>query len=134
MPENRTRQAEAALHRLTKQFTVWRHQRRSVRGSRIPAPLWTEAIRLGQILPLRQVAHQLGLKPQALRRQSGLSSPTLPTSVRPPAPAFVEVSRGSWSAPAVEVEIHRPDGVRVQLRAHDPVVVLPVLQRLLERC
>jgi hypothetical protein len=118
-------QAEAALQQLAEQFTHWRQSRRTPYGPRIPEALWTEAIRLGQILPLSRVAKALHLKPYALKRRSGLGKSLAP----PPAQdlPFVEVTLGAHRAATTEVEIQRPDGMRLRITYHDTAPALTAL-------
>jgi hypothetical protein len=117
--------AEVALQQLAEQFSVWRHSRRTPYGPRIPEALWTEAIRLGQVLPLTRVAKALRLKPYALKRRSGVGA----TPATPPARElpFVEVSLGAPRPATAEVEIQRPDGTRLRITYHDTAPGLAAL-------
>ena len=117
--------AEVALQQLAEQFSHWRQSRRTPYGSRIPEALWTEAVRLVQQLPLTRVAAALHLKPHALKRRSGRG----PTAATPPARAlpFVEVSLGARRAATTEVEIERPDGMRLRITYHDTAPALASL-------
>jgi hypothetical protein len=123
-------QAEAALQQLAEQFSQWRQSRRTPRGPRIPDTLWTEAVRLVQVLPHSQVAKALGLKPHALKRRCAVMDGTPTPS--PSAPRFVEVT-APWSRSTTEVEIQRPDGVRLRITYsdHSPTL-LSLLQTFLE--
>ena len=118
-------QAEAALPQLAEQFTHWRQSRRTPYGSRIPEALWTEAVRLVQQLPLTRVAEALHLKPHALKRRSGIGT----TAATPPARElpFVEVSLGARRAATTEVEIQRPDGMRLRITYCDTAPALASL-------
>jgi hypothetical protein len=119
--------ANGALQQLAEQFTHWRQSRRTPRGPRIPEALWTEAVRLAHVLPRSQVAQALGLKPQALNRRCA----TVEGASPPAAPYFVEVT-APWRMPTTEVEIQRPDGVRLRITYRDPSPALvPVLQTFL---
>jgi len=122
--------AEVALQQLAEQFTHWRQSRRTPRGPRIPEALWTDAVRLVQVLPRAQVAKALGLKPHALNRRCAVMDGTLRPS--PPAPHFVEVA-APWPRATTEVEIQRPDGTRLRITYSEPAPTLvPVLQTFLE--
>jgi hypothetical protein len=129
-------QAEAHLSDVAQQFAQWRQSRSNPHGSRIPEPLWAEALTLAQVLPLTRVARQLGLKPHTLKRrrgdQAGTAGPTGPT--RPPrTPPFVEVTADAWRPVTTEVEVHRPDGTRLRITYSDPSPALaPLLQTFLE--
>jgi hypothetical protein len=118
-------QAEAALPQLAEQFTHWRQSRRTPYGPRIPEALWTDAIRLVQVLPLTRVAKALHLKPHALKRRSGLTTPPAPPPVREL--PFVEVSLGAHRAAATEVEIQRGDGTRLRITYWDAAPALTSL-------
>ena len=48
-----TLQAEAHLRDVARQFTQWRQTRANPRGSRIPEPLWAQAIALAAAVPSR---------------------------------------------------------------------------------
>ena len=103
MTEATPTSAHEALAQVRTHFTHWRQQRPTPRGTPIPQPLWAEAVRLTQLLPLTQVAKHLALKPAALRRHAGLASvPPAPPSRL--APTFVEVTRAP-TVPTTEVEL-----------------------------
>ena len=68
-------QAEAHLQQVAEQFTQWRQSRPSVRGSRIPATLWTEVLALVEVFAVPRVAKALHLKPQALKRRQSAPGP-----------------------------------------------------------
>jgi hypothetical protein len=124
-------QAEEHLSEVVQQFAQWRQRRANPRGSRIPEPLWAEAIALAEVLPPTRVARHLGLKPHALkRRRAGHGTPAV--TARPaPAAAFVEVTAAGQ--PAAEVEVSRPDGTRLRITYHDATPALaPLLQTFLE--
>jgi hypothetical protein len=125
-------QAEAHLRHVTQQFAQWRRHRPTPRGYRIPDPLWAEAVRLAQVLPLTRVAKQLGLKPAALKRRRAALGTMGGAPVPPAAPQFVEVPASAWHLAPVEVEVQRPDGVRLRISYRDPAPVLTLLQTLLE--
>lgn len=124
-------QAEEHLRDVAQQVTQWRQTRANPRGSRIPEPLWAEAIALAAALPLPRVARALGLKPYALKRRRG-DVPSA-TGSRPLAPAFVEVRAATESPATVEVEVVRPDGSRLQITYHHTTPALAsLLQTFLE--
>ncbi len=124
-------QAEEALIHLTHHFAQWRQSRRTPRG-RIPQELWAQAVALTATLPVTRVAHHLGLTSQALKKRRAALKAT--ASPLPPAqvPHFVEVA-AAWRTPVTEVEIQRPDGVRLRITYRDtsPALV-PLLQTFLE--
>ena len=122
-------QAEEALTHLTHQFAQWRQRRTTPRG-RIPKSLWAQAATLAHVLPCARIATQLGLTPQALKRcRDALRRPpalTLP----PPAPQFVEVAP-AWRSPTTEVEVQRPDGMRLRI-TYSEAALAPLLQTFLD--
>ena len=117
--------ADSALPQLAEQFSHWRQSRRTPYGPRIPETLWTEAIGLVQFLPLRRVAKALRLKPHALKRRSGLSKPPAASPAREL--PFVEVSLGAHRPTTAEVEIQRPDGMRLRITYRDAAPALAAL-------
>jgi transposase-like protein len=124
-------QAEEALLHLTHHFAQWRQSRRTPRG-RIPPELWARAVALTASFSVSRVAKQLGLTPHALkrRREAIHGLPTPPPA--PHAPQFVEVAP-AWRTPATEVEVHRPDGVRLRIIYSDAAPALvPLLHTFLE--
>ena len=126
-------QAEEHLRDVAQQFAQWRQSRANPRGSRIPEPLWTEALVLADVLPLTRVARQLGLKPHALKRRRGdLGSTAVPTPPQRPA-SFVEVTAAAWRPATAEVEVQRPDGTRLRIAYHeDAPPLVSFLQTFLE--
>jgi len=124
-------QAEEHLRHLAQQFAHWR-QRRTTPHGRIPQALWAQAVTLAQVLPCVRVAKHLGLTPQALkrRRDATRSAPVLTPPPYPP--QFVEVA-AAWRTPATEVEVQRPDGMRLRITYSDPSPALaPLLQTFLD--
>ena len=117
--------AEIALQQLAEQFSHWRQSRRTPYGPRIPEALWTEAIRLVQVLPLTRVAKALRLKPPALKRRSSVGTTLAPPPTREV--PFVEVSLGAPRSATAEVEIQRPDGTRLRITYRDPAPGLTAL-------
>jgi hypothetical protein len=98
-------QAEEALTHLTQHFAQWRQSRRTPRG-RIPAGLWARAVALTATFSVSRVAKQLGLTPQALKRQRDTLNGILAPAALSSSPPFVEVatplantSDGSGSPP-----------------------------------
>ena len=117
--------ADVALQQLAEQFSNWRQSRRTPYGPRIPEVLWTEAIRLVQVLPVTRVAKALHLKPHALKRRSGLNKPPAASAARDL--PFVEVSLGAPRPTTAEVEIQRPDGTRLRIMYRDTAPGLAAL-------
>jgi hypothetical protein len=124
-------QAEEALTQLTHHFAQWRQSRRTARG-RIPQELWVQAVALTTILSVTRVAHQLGLTPHALKKRRAALNGTAPPLPPAQVPRFVEVA-AAWRTPATEVEVQRPDGMRLRITYCDssPALV-PLLQTFLD--
>ena len=118
-------QAEEALTQLTHYFAQWRQSRRTARG-RIPQELWAQAVALTATLPVTRIAHQLGLTPHALKKRRAALNGTVPPLPPAPVPRFVEVA-AAWRTPATEVEVHRPDGMRLRITYTDSSPALVAL-------
>lgn len=131
MSSNGRASADDALRALAARFEYWRRTR-AVPQERIPAELWEQAATLSTILPPSRVAQTLRLSRGALQahRATHLRSPV---PAGPPAPfSFVEVT----AAPAgrdlprgVEVEVTRPDGVRLRIHYREAAPPLAPLVR-----
>jgi hypothetical protein len=122
-------QAEERLQQVAEQLTQWRQGRPSVRGSRIPAALWSTILQLAEVFSVSHVAKHLRLKPQALKRRRGeTAAPPVAAS-----PRFVEVTPAVEPAGPVAVEVQRPDGTRLRITYSESVPPLaPLLQTFLE--
>jgi hypothetical protein len=122
-------QAEERLQDVAEQLQQWRQTRPSVRGSRIPAPLWSEILRLAEEFSVPQVAKHLRLKPQALKRRRGETA--APSSAS--SPRFVEVTAAAGPSRPVAVEVQRSDGARLSITFSESVPALAsLLQTFLE--
>jgi hypothetical protein len=112
-------QAEQALVELAEQFTHWRQSRAS-RHERIPTPLWDQAVALSQVLPNGQVAKALRLSATDLKNRRLAQQATVPSPASEIDSPFIEVTpvgagwRGGPSA--TQVELERPDGLRLRIR------------------
>jgi|SRR5215471_3595121 len=126
-----TAQAEEALTQLTHHIAQWRQSRRTARG-RIPQELWVRAVALTTTLSVTRVAHQLGLTPHALKKRRAALNGTAPPLPPAQVPRFVEVAP-AWRTSATEVEVQRPDGMRLRITYSDssPALV-PLLQTFLD--
>ena len=134
MPTNTSLHADHQLDQLAGQFEHWR-QTRAHPGDRIPHHLWEQAATLAQGLPYSRVAQHVRVSPSDLKKHIA----ALPASP-PPAPAmpppFVEVPAApAWlpATAALEIEMERPDGVRLRLRCPESTTpVAEVVQAFLE--
>jgi hypothetical protein len=124
-------QAEDELRQVAQQFSQWRQNRTTPRG-RIPSPLWAQAVALTRVLPLSQVAKQLGLCPQRLRKRGGGKAVAAGSSAPSVAPPFIEVTP-AWRSPTAEVEVQRSDGTHLHITYHEAAPALvPLLQTFLD--
>lgn len=122
-------QAEEQLHHVAEQLTQWRQSRASVRGSRIPAALWSEILQLTEEFSVPHVAKVLGLKSHALKRRRGETAAQATTA----SPQFVEVTAAVGQVGAVAVEVQRLDGTRLRITySESPPSLVPLLQTFLE--
>ena len=124
--------AEHQLDQLAGQFAHWRQTRTHPYG-RIPQPLWDQTVALTSVLSPSRVAKHLRLRLADLNRHIAshheLAAPTT-------TPGFVEVPPPLSCPPllgGLEVELHRPDGARLHIHAHDASLpLLPIVQSFLE--
>ena len=117
--------ADHQLDQLAGQFEHWR-QTRAHPGERIPSHLWAQAAALAQVVPYSRVAHHVRVSPSDLKKHMTalLDSPPPAPAIPPP---FVEVPAApAWppATAALEIEMERPDGVRLRLRC--PASTAPV--------
>jgi hypothetical protein len=126
-------QAEQALAELAEQFTHWRQSRAS-RHERIPAPLWDQAVALSQVLPNGQVAKALRLSATDLKNRRLAQQATVPSPAPEIDSPFIEVTPAGagWRAgpSTTQVELERPDGLRLRIRAGAGSVELGELVRV----
>ncbi len=118
------------LEQLAEHFAHWR-QCRATSRERIPAFLWDQATALCHTRPPSRVAKRLSLCGSDLKKrcQAPEPSPSLPVAIEPPL-GFVEVSNASWpQSYAVQIEMQRPDGTRLQLASQDASAPLAELMR-----
>jgi hypothetical protein len=112
-------QAEQALAELAERFTHWRQSRASLH-ERIPAPLWDQAVALSQVLPNGQVAKALRLSATDLKNRRLAQQASVPPQAPESDPQFIDVTPATagWSAgpSATQVELERPDGLRMRIR------------------
>ena len=113
---------------MAEQLTQWRQSRASVRGSRIPAALWSEILQVAEVFSVPHVAKVLHLKSQALQRRRGETAAQSTAALQ-----FVEVTPGAGPVGAVTVEVQRPDGARLRITYSESSPALtPLLQTFLE--
>jgi hypothetical protein len=111
------------------QFIAWRASRPA--GRRIPEPLWQLATGLLSSHSAAQVARELGLSVEYLRRRASRASSNTPPRRRrgrpskAAPPAFLELTPDSPATharrtePELRLVVERADGTRVSLAAAD---------------
>ena len=110
--------AEQGLIELTERFEHWRRNRSNTH-ERIPATLWDQAVALSEVLSIRRVTKTLRLSATDLkkRRQAYRGGPLAATGGATP---FIELTApglvGSSAADGPQVELERPDGLRLRIR------------------
>jgi hypothetical protein len=122
--------ADHRLDQLAGQFEQWRHNR-SHPGERIPKALWKQAAALALVLPHTRVASHLRLSARDLKDHMAElhGTPSAPPCTPPP---FVEVPPAPTLPPAalaMEIELERPDGVRLRLRCPESTSPVATLVR-----
>jgi hypothetical protein len=134
-------QAEQALTELAERFTHWRQSRANIH-ERIPVPLWDQAVALSQVLPNGQVAKALRLSATDLKNRRLAQQASVPTQAPAESdPQFIDMTPAGagWSAgpSATQVELERPDGLRMRIRCGAGSAELGELVRVFvegERC
>jgi hypothetical protein len=120
--------AEQQLTHVADRFDVWR-QTRTTRAAPIPYDLWEQAIALTAVFPMTHVARRLRVSGGELKKRCAAhhAARSAPAST---ALGFVEVTVPPvWPHPTegIEIELHRADGTRLRLHAHEsqpPLVAL----------
>jgi hypothetical protein len=118
------------LDQLAGQFAHWR-QSRSHPSARIPQRLWDQAATLAQGLPYSRVAQHLRVSPSDLKKHMAPQHDSRPATAPMPS-RFVEVPPlASWppATPIMEIELERPDGVRLRIRCPESTSPVPALVR-----
>ena len=118
------------LDQLAGQFEHWRRTRAHP-SERIPQHLWKQAAALAQVLPYSRVAQHVRISPSDLKKHMATPRDS-PSVTSPLSPRFVEVpSTPSWpsATPGIEMELERPDGVRLRLRCSDSASPVAVVVR-----
>ena len=118
------------LDQLAGQFEHWR-QTRAHPSERIPQRLWEQAAVLARVLPYSRVAQHVRVSPSDLKKR--LATPHDSKPAASPTPSqFVEVPPApAWcpAAPAMAIELERPDGARLRLRCSESTSSVAVLIR-----
>ena len=112
-------QAEHQLTQVADQFDRWR-QTRPTRGAPIPHELWEQAIALTTLFPMTRVARRIRVSGGELKKRCATHHTAQPVPMSTTALSFVEVTAPpAWPSPTAgtELELHRPDGTRLRIRA-----------------
>ena len=119
------------LDQLAGQFEHWRRTR-SHPAERIPQRLWKQAAALARVLPYSRVAQHVRVSPSDLKKHMATPRASKPAT----SPRFVEVPPPPAWPPAtqvMEMELERPDGVRLRLRCPESTSsVTALVQAFLE--
>jgi hypothetical protein len=119
------------LDQLAGQFEPWRRTR-SHPSERIPQRLWKQAAALARVLPYSRVAQHARVSPSDLKKHMATPRASKPAT----SPRFVEVPPTPAWPPAtqvMEMELERPDGVRLRLRCPESTSsVAALVQAFLE--
>jgi len=123
-------QAEYQLTQVADCFDAWR-QTRTTRAEPIPQALWEQAIALTALFSLTRVARRIRVSGGELKKRCAAhhAAQSAPAST---ALGFVEVTATPvWPHPTeeIEIELHRADGTRLRIHAHEPQPPLVALVR-----
>jgi hypothetical protein len=131
MTKNGTSSADHDLRALAVRFAHWRRTRTAPQ-ERIPTTLWEQAATLSTVLPLSRVAQTLRLSRGALKAHRAVHLKRPAPAGLPPPVRFVEVTAPraeEESAGGVEIEVTRPDGVRLRIHYREAIPPLPTFVR-----
>ena len=122
--------AEHQLTAVADCFDAWR-QTRTTRAEPIPQALWEQAIALTALFSLTRVARRIRVSGGELKKRCAAhhAAQSAPAST---ALGFVEVTATPvWPHPTeeIEIELHRADGTRLRIHAHEPQPPLVALVR-----
>lgn len=123
------------LEEVGEHFEQWRKGKK--KGERIPEELWGEAIGLLGRYGVSQVTQALRLSGSDLNRRRGILGSDKRRQGAGGQRAFVEVERALVdqavvrAAPAVWMELERPDGLRLRIQPSNGAEVLALVDRFL---
>jgi hypothetical protein len=130
MTTNAPVHADHQLDQLAGQFDHWR-QTRAHPGERIPQRLWDAAAVLARVRPYSRVAQHVRVSPSDLKKHMA-ALPDAPSAASPAPPPFVEVPPAPVWPPAaqiLEIELERPDGMRLRLRCPESIAPVAAVMR-----
>jgi hypothetical protein len=123
------------LEDVAEHFEQWRGSKK--KGERIPEKLWREAIGLVGIYGVSQVTQTLRLSGTDLNKRRGILETGKRRQGADGQRAFVEVDRALVdeavvpAAPAVWMELERPDGLRLRIQPTRGADLLALVDRFL---
>lgn len=126
--------AEHHLTQVADRFDHWR-QTRTTPAEPIPHDLWEQAIALTAMFPITRVARRLRVSGGELKKRCAAHYAAPSTPAATAALSFVEVPAAPVWPPTsnLEIDLHRPDGTRLQIRSHEPPFpLLAVVRTFLE--
>lgn len=115
------------LDQLAGQFEHWRRTR-SHPAERIPTRLWKQAAALARVLPYSRVAQHVRVSPSDLKKHMATPHDAKPAT----SPRFVEVPpppAGSSTTQVMDIELERPDGMRLRLKCSESTASVAALMR-----
>jgi hypothetical protein len=122
-------QAEHHLTHIADQFDHWR-QTRPTSAEPIPQYLWEQAIALTTTFSIARVATRLRVSGGELKKRCAAHRASRAAPASAAALGFVEVPAAPvWPRPptAIELELHRPDGARLRIAAHEAQLPLAAM-------
>src|SRR5713101_1712717 len=124
-------QAEHQLTHVADRFDHWR-QTRTTPAEPIPHYLWEQAIALTTTFSIARVATRLQVSGEELQQRCTAHHAALAPPASTATLGFVEVPAApAWPLPTsgIEIELHRPDGARLRIAAHESQLPLTALVR-----
>ncbi len=134
----RTKNGEARLEEVRRQFEYWRRTRE--RRTRIPEPLWTAAVELASMVGIGPTAKALGINPDSLKRQmkaatdsassgrgrrqaSAAGEAATTMAWAPTEPTFLELPPSMWVAGnECTLELEEVGGAKMRVHLKGPAV------------
>jgi len=123
--------AEHQLTHVADRFDHWR-QTRTTPAEPIPQYLWEQAIALTTTFSIRRVATRLQVSGEELQQRCAAHHATRSAPASTAALHFVEVPGAPACPPpraGIEIELHRPDGVRLRIAGPEPQLPLLAMVR-----
>jgi hypothetical protein len=132
---NARSEATLTLEAVAKHFVHWRREKNN--GERIPEELWNQALTLLGTYGISQISRTLRLSYTELDKRRKAIEAGRSRQGSGDDTAFVEIDRAlvdqapEPGAAAVWMELERPDGLRLRIRATHRVEMLALLDRFM---